>query len=121
MKLAIETRDKHLLEEIFNEPEIAKAKPISLGEGVVAKGLEWRFNKAEGFSDVAIVLITAAVTIPATVAANLITQWILGRLKGHVERVMVEKIEISFDESQIKKNRERKNYGRSRFVVVARA
>jgi hypothetical protein len=91
MKLEIETRDKKLLGEIFNEPEMAKAKPIALGEGVVVKGLEWQFNKAASFSDVAIVLITVAATIPATVAANLITQWILKRLKGHAERVTNEK------------------------------
>jgi len=103
MKLEIETRDKGLLGEIFNEPEIANAKPIALGEGIALKGLEWRFFKADGVSDVAIVLITVAATIPATVAANLITEWIQGRLKGHVTRATIEKNEISFDESQIRK------------------
>jgi hypothetical protein len=91
MKLELETRDKELLGEIFNEPEIAKANSIALGEGVALKGLEWRFFKADNVSDVAIVLITVAPTVPATVAANLITEWIRGRLKGHVTRVTIEK------------------------------
>lgn len=102
LNIEIETRDKPFLEEIFNEPVIAEAKPIELGSGVILKGLTWNFRKGGGFPDLATLVIEFGIGVSSSVVAALLTAWLV-KNKERIERVKIEKMEIEFDADKIKK------------------
>jgi hypothetical protein len=99
LNLRIETRDQPTLAEILNEPVVAEAKPIELGNGVTLKGLTWEFRKGDGFPDVVTLIVECGLGVSSGIAANLLTSW-LWKVRHRVERVTIEKTEIEFDSSE---------------------
>lgn len=96
LALKIESFDAAFLNEIFNEPVIAEAKPIELGEGVSLRGTHWLIRKGMGLPEIVELSITVGVGISTGVVANLLTTWLL-KNKNRVERVTFERTEIELD------------------------
>jgi hypothetical protein len=99
LNLEIETFDRPILNEIFNEPVMAEAKPIELGDGITLKGLTWRIRKGGGLPDAVTLVVEFGLGVSSSVVATLITNW-LWKLKMRVERVTIERTEIEFDSAE---------------------
>jgi hypothetical protein len=92
MELKITTRNKAVANEILQgDKELRLPRDIF----VEFKGVE--FKKSLDAPEIVAFLISVGAQIPASLAADIITAWILGRFRGQAEIEM-----LSIDETEIK-------------------
>jgi len=97
IELVIASDDREFLGEIFNEPTIADARPIALGEGVAIRGQRWGFQKSAGSLDTVTILLSAAISVPASVIANVVTAWLMRNRKS-IQRLTLSRREVQLDD-----------------------
>jgi hypothetical protein len=113
MELKITTRDKALTDELLQNGGQLQA-PVNVS--VQFKGIG--FKKSLDAPEIAAFLVTVAAHVPAALAADLVTAWILGKFYGHseIESISINETEMRFSKSgkmrkiikrQIKKERRR--------------
>lgn len=76
--------------------------PMPLGDGVT---VIWRvpMAKAAWVPKAIEIAFQVLEAVPAGVAANLITGWVMNRFKGKAQRIVVERQEVEFDEGKLKR------------------
>ncbi|MGA8907788.1 MAG: hypothetical protein WB524_09235 [Acidobacteriaceae bacterium] len=77
-------------------------EPVSIGDGLA---VTWRVPmfKSAGIPKMTDVAIQVLEAVPAGMAANIITGWIMNRFKGRAEKIMIARQEIEFDEGKVKR------------------
>jgi len=99
MRLKITTRDK-----AFTDDMLQSNREIRLPRNILVefKGIE--FKKSLDAPEIAAFLISVGAHIPAALAADIITAWIVGRCHRQDETLCIDEIEIKFAKSgKIKK------------------
>ena len=76
--------------------------PVPIGDGVTVTWEVPMFKSADipKMIDVAVQVLEA---VPAGVAANIVTGWIMARFKGRAEKVVIERQEVEFDDDKLKR------------------
>jgi len=91
--------DQDLDIEMTNNQPVA---PVPIGDGVA---VTWQVPmfKASGIPKMIEVAVDVLAAVPAGVAANLVTNWLMSQFKGKAERVIIERQEVEFDEGKLKR------------------
>lgn len=99
MELTVIGADQALDMEMVNSQPAA---PVPIGEGVAVTWQVPMFKSASipKMIDIAIQVLEA---VPAGIAADIITGWIMSRFKGRAEKLVVSRQEIEFDEGAVKR------------------
>lgn len=76
--------------------------PVQIGDGVT---ITWEvpMYKSANIPKMIDIAVQVLEAVPAGVAANIITNWIMSRFKGRAEKVVVERQEMEFDEGKLKR------------------
>ena len=78
------------------------SEPVSIGDGVAVTWQVPMFKSAgiPRMVDVAVQILEA---VPASVAANIVTGWLISRFKGRAEKIVVTHQEVEFEEGELKR------------------
>ena len=99
MDLYIIGPDQDLDIEMVNS---TPADPIPIGDGVTVTW-EVPMFKSAGIPKMIDVAVLVFEAVPAGVAANIITNWLMARFKGRAEKVVIERQEIEFEDGKLKR------------------
>ena len=98
--LEIDTYDKKLLSDLMGNPGTFKRGMMSKVPDVMDITLDsLDIRKGFGFPET----LTFALTFATSVGASIIANWLYDRLKGRVEKISIDRLEIELDEGEIKK------------------
>ncbi len=99
MELTVIGVDPELDMEMVNSQPV---EPVTIEEGV---SVTWQVPmfKSAGIPKMIDVVIQVLEAVPAGVAANIITGWIMNRFKGRAEKIVIAHQEIEFDEGKVKR------------------
>ena len=78
------------------------ADPVPIGDGVTVTW-EVPMFKSAGIPKMIDVAVQVLEAVPAGVAANIVTGWIMARFKGRAEKIVIERQEMEFDEGKLKR------------------
>lgn len=92
-------QDEDLDMEMVNS---TPSNPVPIGDGVTVTWEVPMYNSA-GIPKMVDIAVQVLEAVPAGVAANIVTNWIMGRFKERAEKVVVERQEIEFDEGKLKR------------------
>ena len=99
MELKVRIHNKALSDELLQGD-----KEVKLPHDIFVKFNGIEFKKSLGAPDIAAFLISVGAHIPASLAADIITAWILGRVHGQTEILSIDETEIKLSKSgKIKK------------------
>ena len=99
MDFCIVGQDKDLDMEMANS---TPSNLVQIGDGV-AVTWEVPMYKSGDYPKMIDVAVQVLEAVPAGVAANIVTNWIMGRFKGRAEKVVVERQEMEFDDGKLKR------------------
>lgn len=99
MDLYVVEPDQNLDMEMVNS---TPADPVPIGDGVTATW-EVPMFKSAGIPKMIDVAVQVLEAVPAGVAANIISGWIMARFKGRAAKVVIERQEVEFDEGKLKR------------------
>ena len=99
MELTVIGADQALDMKMVNSQPAA---PVPIGEDVA---VTWQVQmfKSAGIPKMIDIAIQVLESVPASVAANIITGWIMNRFKGRAEKLVISRQEIKFDEDKVKR------------------
>ena len=99
MDLYVIEPDQDLDIEMTNNRPV---EPLAVGDGV---RVTWQVPmfKSAGIPKMIDVAVQVLEAVPAGVAANIITGWIISRFKGRAEKIVIERQEIEFDDGKLKR------------------
>ena len=99
MELTVISADQALDMEMVNSQP---ATPVPIGKNVA---VTWQVPmfKSAGIPKMIDITIQVLEAVPASVAANIITSWIMNRFKGRAEKLVIARQEIEFDEDKVKR------------------
>jgi hypothetical protein len=103
MNIEIHTRDNHLSFDLFDATAMEQGQSFEIAEGVTAEYFGTVKRYAIDWPDVVEIGITVALTVPAGVAVNWITKWLIGKPRTNPEKLVIDKIEVEYDAEEIKR------------------
>lgn len=76
------------------------SEPMAIGDGVA---VTWQVPmfKSAGIPKMIDVAIQVLEAVPAGVAANIITGWLISRFKGRSQKIVITHQEVEFDEGKL--------------------
>lgn len=99
MDLYVVGPDQDLDIEMVNS---TPANPVPIGDGVTVTW-EVPMFKSAGIPKMIDVAVQVLEAVPAGVAANIVTNWLMARFKGRAEKVVIERQEMEFDDGKLKR------------------
>ncbi len=100
MQIDIHTHDKQLLSDLLGRTRINSGDQLPLAEGVTLEYQGTTKSYSVDLPDVVTFALTVIGSVPAAVAANLLTDWIREKLSSRAERIDIDREEIEFDDEE---------------------
>ena len=102
LKIEIHSYDRRLAYSLFGSP-LKRGDSIEVREGIEAVFQHTEGRRSLGWPEIVAFAVTVSVNIPPTVAANLITQWLMSKVTKKPEKIVVERTEVEFEEGAIRR------------------
>lgn len=99
MDLTVIGADDELDMEMVNTQSL---EPVTIGDGVAVSWQVPMFKSAgiPRMVDIAVQILEA---VPASVAANIITGWLMNRFRGRAEKIVITHQEVEFEEGELRR------------------
>jgi hypothetical protein len=105
MKLEIEitTHDRMATFELLEATSLSPGQALELADGLVVNYRGTLVRKSVGWPEVSAFLLAVASNLPASVAADLIWNWLKSKLSSPPERLTIDRTVIEFEEGEVKR------------------
>ena len=100
MQIDIHTHDKQLAYDLLGRTSIQSGDQLSLADGVTLEFQRTTKRYSIDLPDVVTFALTVIGSVPAAVAADLLTDWIREKLSSRAERIDIDREEIEFDDEE---------------------
>ena len=102
LQLQIYTQDHAVAHAIFGD-NLKAGQQVVIGEGLEAEFKHVEGRREIGWPDIVALVFTVSMAVPPSVAANLITTWLLSKIPRQPEKIMVDRIEVEWEEGELKR------------------
>ena len=110
MEIQIHTYDNRVAFALFGSPlkdgqtvELKSGQAVEVATGIEAEYLHCEKKYALGWPEIVAFVVTVSAAIPPSVAASLITEWLLFKIPRKPEKIVIERNELEFEEGEIKR------------------
>ena len=102
LRVEVHTHDRGAAYTLFGT-SVGDGQTAAIADGIEAEFQHIESRRSLGWPEVVAFFITVSAAVPPSVAANLITSWLLSKFPHRPESTIIERSEVEFEEGQLKR------------------